>query len=101
MRPGRRHSKDWKESLDQQVGRRNELSGMVGGVDDYRRRIGEGLAGANFEQKQNWTRIAPMISYPAEIMRAVYTMNMIEQPNAALREVSKNRALSSMRRSTS
>ena len=38
--------------LEQQVERRNELGGMVGRVEDYCRRIGEGLAGASFEQKR-------------------------------------------------
>lgn len=43
--------------------------------------------------RQNWARVVPMFSYPAEIRRAVYTTNTIESLNAALRKVSKNRAL--------
>lgn len=34
-----------------------------------------------------------MFSYPSEIRRAVYTTNTIESLNAALRKVSKNKAL--------
>ncbi len=41
-----------ERELVQQVGRRNELAGMVGGVEDYCRRGSEGLAGASFEQKR-------------------------------------------------
>jgi putative transposase len=43
--------------------------------------------------RQNWSRVVPMFSYPSEIRRAVYTTNTIESLNAALRKVSKNRAL--------
>jgi putative transposase len=43
--------------------------------------------------RQNWARVVPMFSYPSEIRRAVYTTNTIESLNAALRKVSKNRAL--------
>ena len=35
--------------LGRQVERRNELSGMVGGVEDYCRRVSEGLVGATLE----------------------------------------------------
>lgn len=41
-----------ERELTQQVERRHELSGMVGGVEDYCRRIREGPAGAYFEQKR-------------------------------------------------
>ena len=41
----------------------------------------------------HWARVIPMFSYPSEIRRAVYTTNTIESLNAALRKVSKNRAL--------
>jgi site-specific DNA recombinase len=41
-----------ERELEQQVERRNELSGMVGGVEDYCRRVSEGLASATFEQKR-------------------------------------------------
>jgi site-specific DNA recombinase len=41
-----------ERELGQQVGRRHELAGMVSGVEDYCRRVGEGLAGASFEQKR-------------------------------------------------
>jgi site-specific DNA recombinase len=44
------HSQE--RELGQQVERRNELSGMVGDVEDYCRRVGEALAGATFEQKR-------------------------------------------------
>lgn len=43
--------------------------------------------------RQNWARIVPMFSYPAEIRRAVYTTNTIESLNMTLRKVSKNRSL--------
>jgi putative transposase len=43
--------------------------------------------------RSNWARVVPMFSYPSEIRRAVYTTNTIESLNAALRKVSKNRAL--------
>ncbi len=43
--------------------------------------------------RQNWSRVIPMFSYPAEIRRAVYTTNTIESLNMTLRKVSKNRAL--------
>lgn len=38
--------------LEQQADRRHELTRMVGGVEDYCRRVGAGLAGASFEQKR-------------------------------------------------
>jgi site-specific DNA recombinase len=41
-----------ERELGQQVGRRRELAGMVDGVEDYCRRVSEGLAGANFEQRR-------------------------------------------------
>jgi site-specific DNA recombinase len=41
-----------ERELGQQVGRHHELAGMVGGVEDYCRRVSEGLAGASFEQKR-------------------------------------------------
>jgi site-specific DNA recombinase len=41
-----------ERELVQQVGRRHELVGMVEGVEDYCRRVSEGLAGASFEQKR-------------------------------------------------
>jgi site-specific DNA recombinase len=41
-----------ERELVQQVGRRRELAGMVDGVEDYCRRVSEGLAGASFEQKR-------------------------------------------------
>lgn len=41
-----------ERELVQQVGRRHELAGKVGGVEDYCRRVSEGLAGANFEQRR-------------------------------------------------
>jgi site-specific DNA recombinase len=41
-----------ERELEQQVGRRNELAGMASGVEDYCRRVSEGLAGATFEQKR-------------------------------------------------
>jgi site-specific DNA recombinase len=41
-----------ERELVQQVGRRHELAGMVDGVEDYCRRVSEGLAGASFEQKR-------------------------------------------------
>jgi DNA invertase Pin-like site-specific DNA recombinase len=41
-----------ERELGQQVGRRRELAGMVAGVEDYCRRVSEGLAGASFEQKR-------------------------------------------------
>jgi putative transposase len=43
--------------------------------------------------RQNWARVIPMFSYPAEIRRAVYTTNTIESLNGTLRKVSKNRSL--------
>jgi putative transposase len=43
--------------------------------------------------RQNWSRVAPMFSYPSEIRRAVYTTNTIESLNMTLRKVSKNRSL--------
>jgi putative transposase len=43
--------------------------------------------------RQNWARVVPMFSYPAEIRRAVYTTNTIESLNMTLRKVSKNRPL--------
>jgi putative transposase len=43
--------------------------------------------------RQNWSRVIPMFSYPAEIRRAVYTTNTIESLNMTLRKVSKNRPL--------
>jgi site-specific DNA recombinase len=46
-----------ERELGQQVERRNELSGMVGGVEDYCQRIGEGLACATFEQKRRLTEL--------------------------------------------
>jgi site-specific DNA recombinase len=41
-----------ERELAQQVGHRGELSGMVGGVKDYCRRVSEALTGASFEQKR-------------------------------------------------
>jgi site-specific DNA recombinase len=41
-----------ERELGQQVGRRNELAGMVDGVEDYCRRVSEGLAGASFERRR-------------------------------------------------
>ena len=41
-----------ERELGQQVGRRRELAGMVDGVEDYCRRVSEGLAGASFEQQR-------------------------------------------------
>jgi putative transposase len=43
--------------------------------------------------RQNWSRVVPMFSYPAEIRRVVYTTNTIESLNMTLRKVSKNRSL--------
>jgi putative transposase len=43
--------------------------------------------------RQNWARVIPMFSYPAEIRRVVYTTNTIESLNMTLRKVSKNRPL--------
>jgi len=43
--------------------------------------------------RQNWSRVVPMFSYPAEIRRAIYTMNTIESLNMTLRKVTKNRSL--------
>ncbi len=45
-------SKSRERELEQQVGRRNELAGMVDGVEDYCGRVSEALAGASFEQKR-------------------------------------------------
>jgi putative transposase len=41
----------------------------------------------------NWSRIAPMFGYPAEIRRAIYTTNTIESLNMTLRKITKNRSL--------
>jgi site-specific DNA recombinase len=41
-----------ERELVQQVRRHHELAGMVDGVEDYCRRVSEGLAGASFEQKR-------------------------------------------------
>lgn len=41
----------------------------------------------------NWARVVPMLSYPSEIRRAIYTTNTIESLNMTLSKVSKNRAL--------
>ncbi len=41
-----------EQELEQQAERRHELSEMVGGVEDYCRRVSEALAGATFEQKR-------------------------------------------------
>lgn len=43
--------------------------------------------------RQNWARVVPMCSYPAEIRRAVYTTNTVESLNMTRRKVSKNRPL--------
>jgi putative transposase len=43
--------------------------------------------------RQNWSRVVPMFSYPAEIRRAIYTTNTIEPLNMTLRKVTKNRSL--------
>jgi putative transposase len=42
--------------------------------------------------RQNWARVIPVFSYPAEIRRAVHTTNTIESLNMTLRKVTKNRA---------
>lgn len=42
--------------------------------------------------RSNWSRLAPMFGYPAEIRRAVYTTNTIESLNMSLRKVIKTRA---------
>ena len=41
-----------ERELEQQVGRRHELAGAVGRVEDYCRRIEDSLAGAPFEQRR-------------------------------------------------
>jgi putative transposase len=43
--------------------------------------------------RQNWARVIPMFSYPAEIRRVIYTTNTIESLIMTLRKVSKNRPL--------
>src|SRR5919112_5065022 len=43
--------------------------------------------------RQNWPRVIPMFSYPAEIRRVIYTTNTIESLNMTLRKVTKNRSL--------
>ena len=43
--------------------------------------------------RANWSKVAPMFSYPAEVRRAVYTTNAIESLNMTLRKISKNRSL--------
>jgi site-specific DNA recombinase len=50
---GRRDAFESQErEPEQQVGRRNELSGMAARVEDYCQRVSEALAGATFEQKR-------------------------------------------------
>jgi len=41
--------------------------------------------------RSNWERIIPMLSYPPEIRKAIYTTNAIESLNMSLRKVTKNR----------
>lgn len=41
--------------------------------------------------RNNWERIIPLFSYPAEIRIAIYTTNAIESLNMSLRKVTKNR----------
>jgi putative transposase len=41
---------------------------------------------------QNWERLIPFLSYPAEIRRVIYTKNVIESVNSSLRKVMKNHA---------
>lgn len=41
--------------------------------------------------QSRWTEIAPFLSYPPEIRRAIYTTNAIESLNYSLRKVTKNR----------
>jgi putative transposase len=41
--------------------------------------------------QSRWTEIAPFLSYPSEIRRAIYTTNAIESLNYSLRKVTKNR----------
>lgn len=43
--------------------------------------------------RNNWARIEPMFSFPAEIRRAIYTTNVIESLNMSLRKVTKTRAV--------
>jgi putative transposase len=43
--------------------------------------------------RSNWARVIPMLRYPAEIRRAIYTTNTIESLNMTLQKVSKNRSL--------
>jgi putative transposase len=41
--------------------------------------------------RRNWDRIIPLVSYPSEIRKAIYTTNAIESLNMSLRKVTKNR----------
>lgn len=42
--------------------------------------------------RANWGRIIPMLGYPDEIRRAIYTTNTIESLNMSLRKIIKTRA---------
>ena len=42
--------------------------------------------------RSNWARLVPMLGYPPEIRRAVYTTNTIESLNMSLRKIIKTRA---------
>ena len=41
--------------------------------------------------RNNWERIIPILSYPKDIRKAIYTTNAIESLNMSLRKVTKNR----------
>jgi putative transposase len=40
--------------------------------------------------RRNWEQIIPFFAYPPEIMKVIYTTNLIESLNMSLRKVTKN-----------
>ena len=41
--------------------------------------------------RRNWERIVPLLAYPQEVRRVIYTTNAIESVNRGVRKVIKNR----------
>jgi hypothetical protein len=88
--------------LEQQMGRRNELSGMVDSVEGYCRRVGKALTGATFEQKRRLVEllIDRVIATEAgvEIRYVIPTSGAVDETGqaASLQTVANLRATTGM-----
>lgn len=90
------HYANWKErktisSMMKEIYRAPNETAAAEALDRLEQRYGSRFPAMIKTWREAWDRFVPMLDYPPEIRRVLYTTNMVESVNFQLRKITRNR----------